>query len=76
MEMGEIAGGTMALEEGCGTPRHSGSKIPAAWACPPAPKKRPAHVKQKEPPKNGYFHPPDLEVFFARAPMTRREACA
>jgi hypothetical protein len=63
-----------AAEEGCGTPTHSGCRIPAAFACPPAPKKKPVHVKLQAPPKNGYFQPPDLEAIFAMAP--RGEACA
>ena len=64
------------VEDGCRTPRHSECQIPADLACPPAPKKKKVGcvMKQRDPPKNGYFQPPDLEVLFTIAP--RREAFA
>ncbi|CAI8586169.1 unnamed protein product [Vicia faba] len=42
------------MEEGCRTPRHSGSRILSAVACPGAPKKKAAisSTKMKVPPKN------------------------
>ncbi|KAJ9160139.1 hypothetical protein P3X46_025570 [Hevea brasiliensis] len=60
--------------EGCKTPRRRESRIPAALACPPAPRKKPVFSKERSPPKDGYFQPPDLEALFMIAP--RREACA
>ncbi|KAM7499287.1 hypothetical protein LguiA_023701 [Lonicera macranthoides] len=53
------------IEEGCRTPKHGSSKIPAASICPPMPRKKPIYANQRTPPKNGYFKPPDLETFFA-----------
>ncbi|KAK6929362.1 hypothetical protein RJ641_005567 [Dillenia turbinata] len=62
------------VEEGCKTPRHGGCRIPAASVCPPAPRKKMVCTKRRDPPKNGYFQPPDLESLFVISP--RREACA
>ncbi|KAK3232035.1 hypothetical protein Dsin_003916 [Dipteronia sinensis] len=59
-----------AVEEGCRTPRHGGCRIPATLQCPPAPKKKPVNGRQRSPPMNGYFQPPDLEVIFAMAPRS------
>ena len=67
----------VAVEEGWETPKRGEYRIPAVMPCPPPPRKRsPAagYGKRRDPPKNGYFHPPDLESLFAVAP--RREACA
>lgn len=72
MEVDERIG---AVEEGCGTPRHSGCRLPAAFACPPAPKKKPVYFKKQAPPKNGYFQPPDLEALFAMAPIEEGSLC-
>ncbi|KAI3458680.1 hypothetical protein Pfo_015343 [Paulownia fortunei] len=59
-------------EDLCRTPRHARCKIPAAAVCPAAPRKKPAVcLKQKIAPTDGYFQPPDLELFFAVA--LRRE---
>lgn len=66
--------GFVSMEEGCVTPRHGGCRIPATLQCPPPPKKKPLYLKQREPPKESYFQPPDLEVLFAMKP--RRKACA
>ncbi|KAF3778667.1 hypothetical protein EJ110_NYTH43027 [Nymphaea thermarum] len=65
------------VEEGCQTPKHA--MIPATFACPPPPKKKAAAAafsKKKAPPPNGYFHPPDLELFFASTAAPRRQAWA
>ncbi|OIW02685.1 hypothetical protein TanjilG_29461 [Lupinus angustifolius] len=63
-------------KQGCRTPVHRSCRIPAASACPPAPKKKPvvypAMKKQRVPPKGGYFNPPDLDLIFRVAPT--REA--
>ncbi|KAH1211967.1 Cyclin-dependent protein kinase inhibitor SMR4 [Glycine max] len=62
------------IEEGCRTPKRSACRIPAAMVCPPPPKKKSAAytARQRVPPKNGYFVPPDLELIFRVAPT--REA--
>ncbi|XP_072976312.1 cyclin-dependent protein kinase inhibitor SMR4 [Typha angustifolia] len=63
--------------EGWETPKRTECRIPAVFPCPPPPKKKAAAAafgKRRDPPKNGYFQPPDLEALFALAP--RREACA
>ncbi|KAK4342923.1 hypothetical protein RND71_038739 [Anisodus tanguticus] len=57
-------------EELCTTPKNQECRIQAPVVCPPAPRKkknenRPA--KRYQQPKNGYFHPPDLDSFFAVA---------
>ncbi|KAK1415551.1 hypothetical protein QVD17_31334 [Tagetes erecta] len=51
------------------TPKRNACEILAK--CPPAPRKKQVYLKQRDPPENGYFHPPDLEMFFAMGP--RRE---
>ncbi|RWW45877.1 hypothetical protein BHE74_00048243 [Ensete ventricosum] len=63
------------------TPKRGDCRIPAAIRCPPPPRKKKrcptaagALGKRRGPPRNGYFHPPDLEALFALA--SRREACA
>ncbi|OMO96794.1 hypothetical protein COLO4_15084 [Corchorus olitorius] len=61
-------------EEGYMTPRRP-TQTAAAPPCPPAPrKKRPVFVK-REPPKDGFFMPPDLEAFFSVVVPIRTEAC-
>ncbi|KAF8395143.1 hypothetical protein HHK36_019084 [Tetracentron sinense] len=70
----EIDEGFEMMEEACTTPRHGKCRIPAVLVCPPPPKKKPVYGKQRDPPKKGYFQPPDLEVLFAI--QARREACA
>lgn len=73
MEVGGYTYDYGAVEEGCRTPERGGCQIPAASVCPPAPRKKAAaYRKQRREPKNGYFQPPDLEIFFAKA--HRREA--
>ncbi|KAG6529276.1 hypothetical protein ZIOFF_011473 [Zingiber officinale] len=60
------------------TPKRWECRIPAALRCPPPPRKKrhatPLVGTRRAPPRNSYFHPPDLEALFAMA--TRREACA
>ncbi|KAG5239863.1 cyclin-dependent protein kinase inhibitor SMR [Salix suchowensis] len=52
----------MEVDEGCRTPRSSEYQIPAP-------------LQRRNPPKEGYFQPPDLEgILMNTAP--RREACA
>ncbi|EOY07489.1 hypothetical protein QUC31_011310 [Theobroma cacao] len=60
-----------SIEEGCTTPKH---RIPVAFHCPPPPRKKSPGGAKREPPKNGYFQPPDLDSLFTLQP--RREACA
>ncbi|KAJ4704653.1 Cyclin-dependent kinase inhibitor [Melia azedarach] len=62
----------MEEDEGCTTPKHR--IIPVSSVCPPPPKKKSVSPKKRDPPKNGFFQPPDLDAFFAM-PL-RREACA
>ncbi|XP_056861899.1 cyclin-dependent protein kinase inhibitor SMR5 [Raphanus sativus] len=64
---------------GCTTPTREECRIPAYPPCPPPlRRKRSIHFGKKTgPPKNGYFQPPDLELFFtAVAPSRRQESCA
>ncbi|KAJ3669442.1 hypothetical protein LUZ60_011392 [Juncus effusus] len=60
--------------EGCETPKRLESRIPAMLPCPAPPKKKLVPAKNKNPPKNGYFEPPDLESLFKA--LHGREACA
>ncbi|KAK2642631.1 hypothetical protein Ddye_024394 [Dipteronia dyeriana] len=55
------------MQEGYSTPTCEECRIPTvATCCHPRPKKKKAFsfVKKREPPKNGYFQSPKLEVFF------------
>ncbi|XP_062171438.1 cyclin-dependent protein kinase inhibitor SMR4-like [Alnus glutinosa] len=65
-----------ACEAGCATPRRGECLIPVALVPPPPPKKKPFAFgeRKRDPPRNGYFQSPDLELLFALAP--RRQACA
>lgn len=66
------------VEEGCATPKHEGCRIPSVpLVCPPPPRKKRWSAYgsgggKREPPKDGYFRSPEIELFFAR----RHEACA
>ncbi|GKU91962.1 hypothetical protein SLEP1_g5759 [Rubroshorea leprosula] len=59
----------------CRTPRREACRIPVVPPCPPAPKKKkePVYVK-RDPPKNGFFQPPELEALFTVVP--RKKPCA
>ena len=59
-----------AYQAGCSTPTRPEYRIPARSAPPPPPKKKKllALGMKLVVPKNGYFHPPDLETLFALAP--------
>ncbi|CAH8361300.1 unnamed protein product [Eruca vesicaria subsp. sativa] len=64
---------------GCTTPTRDECRIPAYPPCPPpVRRKRSMHFgKKREPPKNGYFQPPDLDLFFTTVSASRRqESCA
>ncbi|KAK9920644.1 hypothetical protein M0R45_029193 [Rubus argutus] len=53
-------------DEDCATPKRRECQIPEAFLCPPAPRKKPVgDQKKRDPPKNGYFQPPDLDSLFA-----------
>ncbi|EOA21900.1 hypothetical protein CARUB_v10002381mg [Capsella rubella] len=64
---------TEMVEDGCTTPRSSMYRIPVASVCPPPPRKKSMVLRKRDPPRNGYFQPPDLEALFYAQP--RREAC-
>lgn len=49
-------------EESCVTPRHG---IPEKLQCPPPPKKKKPCAAKRDPPKNGYFKPDDLDALFS-----------
>lgn len=60
------------MEEECTTPKQQESRIPIATECPPPPRKKAAvRRKKREQSKVGYFHPPELDTFFA-GEATRR----
>ncbi|KDP35651.1 hypothetical protein JCGZ_09089 [Jatropha curcas] len=60
------------MKEECTTPR---CRIPVSSVCPPPPRKKSGIGKKRDPPKNGYFQPPDLDALLSM-PLRRREACA
>lgn len=61
--------------DGCATPKHSSCEAPAKLVCPPPPKKKKYSdeviMKKRDPPKNGYFNSPELDLFFAIASAGR-----
>lgn len=62
----------MEEDEGCTTPKR---RIPAAVVCPPPPpRKKPMTGNKRDPPKNGFFHSPDLDALFAMPVI--RQTCA
>ncbi|KVI03614.1 hypothetical protein Ccrd_018080 [Cynara cardunculus var. scolymus] len=65
---GAYNGGVAVAEEGCATPKHERYRIPSLpLICPPPPKKkRWSAGGERQPPKNGYFRSPEIEIFFAR----------
>lgn len=70
-----MSGGVDAEEMngGCSTPKRWECRIPTALVPPPPPKKKHFSFGKKrvDPPKNGYFHPPDLEeLFFVMHPTS------
>lgn len=70
MDGGEV------IPDGCVTPKNPESQIPTALICPPPPKKMTvAFGKLRDPPKNGYFQPPDLESVFPLAPNGKLACC-
>nr|AAO18459.1 putative FtsJ cell division protein [Oryza sativa Japonica Group] len=79
-------GGThfyISLSVGWETPRREECRIPVVPPqCPAPPRKRPVALpelgkERREPPKGGYFQPPDLESLFVLAPPRRQaSSCA
>ncbi|XP_062006722.1 cyclin-dependent protein kinase inhibitor SMR4 [Rosa rugosa] len=62
-------------DEDCTTPKRRECRIPESSMCPPAPRKKVAGDQNKrDPPKNGYFQPPDLDSLFNMLPRT--QVCA
>ncbi|KAF8708614.1 hypothetical protein HU200_029992 [Digitaria exilis] len=70
-------------EEGWQTPRREDCRIPVVPPCPAAPARKRAVAlpelvgasgQRREPPKGGYFQPPDLESLFVLAPPRRQAA--
>lgn len=66
--------GRLRMDEDCETPKRRECQIPEMLLCPPPPKKKAVGETQRDPPKNGYFQPPDLDALFALPPRT--QACA
>ncbi|KAL3839511.1 hypothetical protein ACJIZ3_024102 [Penstemon smallii] len=64
-----------AEQDQCTTPRNQEYQIPAALVCPPPPRKKTERRMKRDPPKNGYFQSPELEILFSGAAQ-RREAWA
>lgn len=63
------------MDEECTTPKRRECRIPVGCVCPPPPKKKTACGTKRDPPKNGYFQPPDLDALFL-IPTRRHQACA
>ncbi|KAK7272057.1 hypothetical protein RJT34_28429 [Clitoria ternatea] len=60
------------MNGGCSTPNRWECRIPTALVPPPPPKKKALFRvgKKPDPPKNGYFQPPDLDQLFSLLPPT------
>ncbi|CAF2261099.1 hypothetical protein BRARA_H02921 [Brassica rapa] len=60
---------------GCKTPTREECRIPVCPPCPPpVRRKRSIHFgKKRETPKNGYFQPPELELFFSAVAASRKQ---
>lgn len=76
-------GDTMTVDDdynmGCTTPTRVDCRIPAHPTCPPPVRRKRSlnFGKKKKPPKNGYFQPPDLDLFFSVVAASKRQAsCA
>ncbi|KAF3449173.1 hypothetical protein FNV43_RR09901 [Rhamnella rubrinervis] len=61
-------------DDECTTPKRRECRIPVMFVCPPPPKKKTVCGTKRDPPKDGYFQPPDLDALFVMPP--RRQACA
>ncbi|EYU41739.1 hypothetical protein ABFS82_10G030600 [Erythranthe guttata] len=58
----------MEAEQGCTTPKNQEYQIQVGMACPPPPRKKKIDRRTKrDPPKNGYFQSPELDIFFGGA---------
>lgn len=76
-------GATVTVDDdylmGCTTPTRDDCRIPADPPCPPPVRRKRSQPfgKKREPPKNGYFQPPDLDLFFSVMAASKRQAgCA
>ncbi|XP_050213829.1 cyclin-dependent protein kinase inhibitor SMR4 [Mercurialis annua] len=64
-------------EDECTTPRSRECRIPVVFVCPPPPRKKAVAGAKRDPPLNGYFQPPDLDlILLCNMPSRRREAWA
>ncbi|PIN04757.1 hypothetical protein CDL12_22702 [Handroanthus impetiginosus] len=59
------------VDQGCATPKNEEYQIPAALVCPPPPKKKNNRRTKRDPPKNGYFQSPELDMFLGNAAQGR-----
>ncbi|KAK4366388.1 hypothetical protein RND71_014268 [Anisodus tanguticus] len=58
-------------EKGCSTPKRDDCQIPVMMVPPPPPRKKRKYDcggDKRKPPENGYFQPPEVELFFAMLP--------
>ncbi|KAG7534549.1 hypothetical protein ISN45_Aa06g009510 [Arabidopsis thaliana x Arabidopsis arenosa] len=53
---------TEMAEERCTTPRNMMYKISVASVCLPPSRKKSMVVRKRDPPRNGYFQPPDWKL--------------
>ncbi|CAH8262025.1 unnamed protein product [Arabidopsis lyrata] len=59
---------TEMAEERCTTPRNMMYKISVASVCLSPSRKKSMVVRKRDPPRNGFFQPPDLETLFYAQP--------